>query len=952
MRFTRRILQIAIIVLFTAGIPYLGYIVYVSLDRPAKDPVQAIPDRTALIIQVNHPLGLLGELTRNNLIWKELLKYHGVKPIQEQLLLIDSMSRGAPEIRKILKDSPLTITLSVHSRNLFDLLFLIPVPVFLDGKILTDFVGEHYPGKVTVLHSPYCQTQIYRIHFENRLNVLYASVLDGVCIISFTDALVKRAIDKLSLNTPVSVMKGFSTVASTTGKKVDANLYVNFPYLSLALWKGVNENYNKGLVKFAQYADWSGLDLFLKKDELLFNGYTIASDSAMQALALMNYQSPLPLTMARILPSSTQAYLIYALTDYPDHFERWQKRLQRANFSTDDIDLFGELNSRYDTNIRSFLDSWTATQKGRCWIQPSPRDEAISPVTILEVTDPVSARKSLLALSLLSGKKTDSTQYEGVTIYRTGLSEALNLWLTPLFDARDLSWFTIVGEFICVAHDPEVLKQFIDHTLTGDWLQETPQYQMITDNISDHANVSFYCNSRRFLNDLPEILTREYLPLFTPILDSLKKFQSVTMQLSAEEGMFYTNVQIHFNPSTNEKGPLVWQTSLDTLISGTPQIIRAGTGDSFAVLVTDTMNTLYKIGKDGNVLWKQKLYGNVLGSFHEIMLTGNDSLFYLFNTENHLCLIRSDGKLADRFPMKFPVRASNGLSLVTPSNPVTSGTPEEFQVVIAFRNNKIYSFNLLGQLTEGWTSPVVEEEVVLPVKVLGLRSSTPSDDSTRLLRRDAPRNDTGLLRSDAPRNDTGASLTLFVTMRGGWVLITDEFGVQKVKPEKGFSNSPHSTFYFNRTNSKAPWLTTDPDGNVIYLRADGTVNRVTFNNFSDGHYFLYEDIVDDGTPEFIFFDNNTLYYYNRFFKLIYFYSFRHDVSSPNLVKTLHGKTFIGIISPTTNEVFLFDRHGYVEIESGVTGTTPFDIGTLEDRNRLNLVIGAGKTLKAFRLMRI
>ena len=184
------------------------------------------------------------------------------------------------------------------------------------------------------------------------------------------------------------------------------------------------------------------------------------------------------------------------------------------------------------------------------------------------------------------------------------------------------------------------------------------------------------------------------------------------------------------------------------------------------------------------------------------------------------------------------------------------------------------------------------------------------------------------------------------------MLITDEFGVQKVKPEKGFSNSPHSTFYFNRTNSKAPWLTTDPDGNVIYLRADGTVNRVTFNNFSDGHYFLYEDIVDDGTPEFIFFDNNTLYYYNRFFKLIYFYSFRHDVSSPNLVKTLHGKTFIGIISPTTNEVFLFDRHGYVEIESGVTGTTPFDIGTLEDRNRLNLVIGAGKTLKAFRLMRI
>ncbi|NQV03234.1 MAG: hypothetical protein HQ542_11350, partial [Bacteroidia bacterium] len=209
----------------------------------------------------------------------------------------------------------------------------------------------------------------------------------------------------------------------------------------------------------------------------------------------------------------------------------------------------------------------------------------------------------------------------------------------------------------------------------------------------------------------------------------------------------------------------------------------------------------------------------------------------------------------------------------------------------------------------------------------------------------------GLLRRSAPRNDEGASLTLFVTMRSGKVLITDGCGVKKITPEKGFSNSPHSSFYMNRTNTKASWLTTDPMGKVVYLREDGTVSRVSFNNFSAEHYFLYEDIIGDGTPEFIFFDNNTLYYYNRFFKLIYFYSFRHDVSRPNLVKTLNDRTFIGIISPTTNEVFLFDRYGYVEIESGVKGTTPFDIGTLEDKDHVNLVIGAGKIVKGFRLMR-
>jgi len=943
MRIIRRIFQFTLIVILSVGIPYLGYLLYQSLDRPAKEPVQAIPDRTALIIQLNNPLALLEDLTRNNLIWKEFLKYPGVKPVQEQLLLIDSMSRWSPDLRDILKNSPLTITLSLHSRSSFDPLFLIPVPPGFDGGFLATFLDEHYPGKITVLQSPYGQTHIYRIHFENRRTVLSFSVWEGVCIFSFADALVKRGIDQLSLNTSVSVMKGFTTVASTTGKKVDANVYVNFPYLSLALWKGVNENYNKELVKFARYADWSGLDLYLKKDELLFNGFTIASDSAMQTLALMSDQVPLPLTMTNILPAITQAYLIYAIGRYPYHFQRWQARLQRATFTAGEINLFGELNLRHDTSIRHFLDPWIGSQMGRCWIQPSSREGTIFPVTILQALDPDSARQSLLTLSKITGKKQDSTHYEGIPIYGAGLTEELNVWLSPLFEPSDLNYFTMTGDFICLAKDPEVLKQFLAQILHNEWLVESPSYMKITEDISDMANLSFYCNSRRYFDELPEVLTDDYLPLFSPIIDSLKKFQSVTMQLSAEEEMFFTSLQIRFNPKTTEEGPLSWLATLDTLVSGMPQIIRAGCGDTFAVLVTDTMNVLYKIDTKGQVQWKRKLYGRVLGSFHEIMLRGHDSLFYLFNTENHLYLIRSDGKLADRFPMKFPVRASNGLSLPASSDTIFSGTPEEFQVVIAFKNNKIYSFNLLGQLTEGWTSPSVEEEVISPVQIFSVEESLSTGEKA------AGRD---VLRRTVPRIDKGSEKTMFITMKSGKVLITDEYGIEKITPGNDFFNSPHSRFYRNRTNSKAPWLTTDPEGNVVYLNEQGIVSHVSFNNFSAGHYFLYEDIIEDGTPEFIFFNDNTLYYYDRFLKLIYFYTFRHDVSSPSLVKTLNGKTFIGIVSPSTSEVFLFDRHGYVEIESGVTGSTPFDIGTLEDRYHLDLVIGSGKKLKAFRLMRL
>lgn len=946
MKIIRRILEITIIVLLAVGIPYLGYLLYRSLEHPAKDPVQAIPDRTALIIHVNNPLELLGELTRNNLIWKEFFSYPGIRPIQEQLVLVDSMSRWSPEIREILKNSPLTITLSLHSRVLFDPLFLMPVPFSLDGSSFAAFIEEHYPGKVTILQSPYTRTQIYRIHFKNQRNILVASVLEGVCIFSFSDALVKRAIDQLSLNTPVSVMKGFSTVASTTGKKVDANLYVNFPYLSLALWKGVNDSHNKGLVTFARYADWSGLDLYLKKDELLFNGYTIASDSAMQTLALLSDQAPFPVTMTQILPGNTEAYLIYSLKRYPDYFQRWQVRLKRANFSVSDIDLFSELNSKYDTTLRDFLEPWSGHQAGRCWIPLSTRKKTLYPVTILQATNADPARRSLLSLSRIMGGKTDSTIFEGLPIYRTCLSEVLNLWLNPLFEPSDLTFFTVIGDFICFSDTQEALKQVIQCNLVNDCLPESNIYQDISDHISDQANLSFYCHSDYLLDALPEVLSPDYQPLFTHLLDSLKKFQTFSLQLSAAEGMFYTTMQLRFNPQNRSEGPLAWQTLLDTLVSGSPQIVRAGTEDTFAVLVTDTMNTLYKIDRKGAILWKQKLYGRVLGSFHEVLLTGSDTLFYLFNTENHLYLIRSDGKHATRFPMKFPVRASNGLSVVSPQilpspglsspgnkdpglPPIYTGTPEEIQVVVAFRSLRIYSFNLNGLLSEGWHSPEVEEEVTQPVQVLGGGNA--------------------LVRRALSAKERGKTQTFVVTMKSGKVMLSDRYGVKKLIPGKEFSHSPNSAFYLNRTNLKGPWLTTDKEGNVIYLKENGHVSRVRFHPFSANHYFLYEDLLGDGAPEFIFFDNNTLYFYDRFLKLLYFYTFRHDVSPPSLKQLPDGRIFIGFTSDVTNEVFLFDRNGYVELPSGIKGTTPFSLGSLESRDRTDLVIGAGNVLKVFRL---
>jgi hypothetical protein len=704
-------------------------------------------------------------------------------------------------------------------------------------------------------------------------------------------------------------MAGFKTIASTTGQKVDANIFIHLPYFSLALYKIGSEELRDRLVSFARFADWSGLDLLIQKDQLVLTGYTLAPDSALHILALESGQQPQPVSMLNELPGHTQSVILFTFSDYPKYFSRWNHQGQQGELSLSSSPPLEFLNNKYRAYIPGFFVPWIGNQIGRCDITPGGAEEKAFRMTVIQTRNSDSARVNLLKLSRLTGMKDDSVRYKGKTIFRATTTEFINAFLSPLLPPEPVNYFLIHKDLIFLTDDQSQLKWYIDQLDTHSLLTQSKAFVEVSENISDIANVFYFCKSGQAAGQIPLLLSENLRPYILPIADSLKKFQTVSVQLTNQDGMFYTHIVLRFNPSISEEGPMIWQAALDTLVSGSPQIIRDHLSGGSAVLVTDTNTFLYKFSQDGKLIWKQKLYGRILGTVHDITLNGQDSLFYIFNTENHLYMVRSDGVLADRFPMKFPVRATSGLALVDYDG------SRNYRIIIAFRNKKIYNFNLSGEMVEGWQAPETREEVNEPVKHI----------------------------------IAGQKDYLIVRGREGELLITDRQGQRRITPEKRFSKSPLSTVYLNRTNSKGIFLTSDLEGRLVYLKENGRSSRVTFGQFSPLHNFLYEDITGDTHPDFIFFDRNTLYYYDRFIRLKYFYTLRHDVSSPLLFETSNGLTLIGFVSTSTNEVFLFDRQGLVETAPGIRGTTPFDIGILDSPGTLSLVIGSGRFIKNFRL---
>ena len=306
------------------------------------------------------------------------------------------------------------------------------------------------------------------------------------------------------------------------------------------------------------------------------------------------------------------------------------------------------------------------------------------------------------------------------------------------------------------------------------------------------------------------------------------------------------------------------------------------------VLTFDMSNHIYLIDSAGYVGWKLTVSGKPLGSLQETYINGNDSACFVFNTESQIYFIHSDGRPVAGYPVKLPARATASLTLSE------LGKNKEPRIFIPLADKKVHAYGLDGKPILNWPEPGLNELISQPVQVL----------------------------------HSGSKDFLFITGKNGQLLVTDKKGKTIMNAVKNMRVSTNNKFYVNRTNRKGLFLTTDPTGKVLYFQESGRTTEVTFNIFTNNHTFLYEDINNDGSCEFIFYDHNKIYIYDRFYKMIYSYVFRREITVPPFIIELPGgEKRIGAVSGSANEIYLFGIKGLIDILPGIRGNTAFTIGS-------------------------
>jgi len=890
---------IALKVLFVLAIIICAIYLMKFFQEKAEKVIKAVPLNTCVFIETNNSAIIFNKVIRENQIWVQLSNIKEFDNFNKQIHFIDSLAKTNKNLSEVFTKQNSIISISCENASI-NCLFLVELIKGNRESFVKGIFRSAFNGKTPLLKEKYNSVNIYKISRGSEIQ-FYFAVSKGIFIGSSYLPLVKDALNQLHFGKSFENTTSFKKIKATAGKKVDANIYVNFNKFNELLRNISKTNYDQILDRFSHFADWAELDLLIKSDEILLNGYTITIDSLDQYLSLFIIQKPQETFVTKVLPFNTSFFLNLGFSDFNKYFDGYKQYLKTINkLSSFESDI-QRINKKYRTNIEKNFKSWIGSEVTLAYTGSSSEQIAQNSFTIIRAKKSEEAKAFLNELAKKSQNKIFREKYKEFQIGRIQIPNLLPLFFGPIFENSKTDYYTIIDDFIVFSSKISDLKTFINQILAGKTLANNVNFSNFSSNTSTNSNIFLYLNIKNSINFLPEYINENYLASFENNKKYLSDFEAIAIQFSSLNSMFYTNVYLKFNPEYKPEKFSSWKTSLEADIISPAYIIKDHTNNSKKIIVFDEANNMYLIDSDGSIIWKIPIGEKIISDVYQIDYFKNNKIQYLFNTENNLYLIDLKGRNVGNYPIKLPKKATNGIAVFDYEN------NKSYRVVFAGNNDKIYNFDIKGDGVKGWNKTRTTAKVTEPLQHIV-----------------------------ANKKDN-----ILITDKNGKVIIANRKGIKRFTLKTSFKNASGSMFYENKTNNKGNIISTDRKGNLTYIPRNGNVKFTSFGDFTRNHFFFYEDFDKDGNKDFIFIDKNKLQIFNRFKKPILEYTFDAKISrKPVFVNISKNRSFLGVVCDN-NQVIVFENNGGVYKSSGMIGETPLLINDIDGNGRINIITGEG-----------
>lgn len=896
---TLKIILIVVAIAIVSGIGYWAYIQYRSIKGPQLSAIEAIDDDVVFFLQSDDIRNSLYKLTAESQYWKALLNDGVFEEFQIKFQYLDSLISTHAGLNEIFELNHFTLSFNKNSGDNYNFIFMLELPPGDFSHSVEDFVKEVNGQQSIVLKKEQNNAQIVTINLAGPEELFYFTLYNGLFIGSFDELLVEKTVSQLNDGVSLAKNESFARIHSTAGKNVEANIYINT--LNFSKWSELHlstkfQHYAKELLDFGY---WTEMDLLVNSDDLLFNGYSITTDSSGKILNRFR-TAPQLIKAPEILPYDISWMMHLGLWDFNTFLNKTGSPGEIANRLT-------HYNQKYGINMIEEFASWIGNEIVLAGM-PSSKGKS-SKIIAIHSNDIV---KAVLALGAMEAKvnrhnrsRATVISHNDFNIRKLGLSMAFVDMLGEPFPEMKNCYYVALKDYILFAKSSTVLKRIIDHFYLQKTLQENVNYISFSNNISDRSNIYLYCNIK---NPDPEMDKVFSSVAGKDLMKGLHYFEGIALQFSFINNMFYTNMFLSYNPEYKEIKVTNWEVELESEMIGKPHLVKNHRNGKTNIVVFDKSHNMYLIDHVGRMQWQMPLIEAPKSDIYLVDYYGNDKYQYLFNTENYVYLVDLNGNYVADFPRKLMTHSTNPMAAFDYND------DKNYRLFIALEDNKVYNFDKELKPVDGWTKVQASGKVSQEVQYLS----------------------------------KGGKDYLFVSDENGKVSVVTRRGKDRGSPKAKVNKAKNSSFYVNRTNSKGVFITTDTKGKVVYINETGKIDRTAFGKYSPNHYFFYEDFDQDDHLDFMYLQENNLIVYNRFKKIISEHHFEEKIVQAPVLFKWAGRLYMGVIFDVAGEIRIYDFQGRRFQDQHINGNRPFVVGSL-DNGSLNLITGKGRKVMNYEL---
>ncbi len=886
---------IAIILLAITGV--VGYLLIpVETTNNASSysvAIDAIPNNAAFIIKVNNPKNKWTNLN-NTQLGQSLAGFESIKSITGFMNQLDSISKIETSITSVLNNANSFISGHVSGVNTTSLLFTITHEEINYQKTNTLF--KKVFGNYESSDKTYEETTI--TSYSKGTEVVCFAVLKNVLMITNSSILIEKSVRQLNSGKSLSAGAGFKKLLKTSDKGLDANIFVNYSEFGKSISNFSSKNFSP-IKFFNNFGSWAEVDLNIKNQGLMLNGFSMVNDSINSYLNTFVGEEAQPLSASSILPENTGMMLYLSFQSFRSYYPKFEKHLAQKQILYKHQKNILNINKKYNFTVEGDFFSWIGNEICLFSTEGSPENYKESFGLAIRSSDIQKTKESLKSIHN-STKNTSETDYQNFKIKNLGLTNFFDLTLGQQFKWVTNSYYIILEDYVVFANSESNLKHIINSYLRGKTLVKNVQFNGFYNQFNNKSNFFFYNNFKKGSHLWNGFLNEELAGVFEAQKDSIEQLGAIGLQINNQKKMFYTNVFLNYNAEKESQNLSLTECKLDTSYTLQPWIVSNHYTKEKEIIIQDNANKLYLINNIGKIIWEKQLDEKVIGDIKQVDRYKNDKLQYTFVTTNKFHQIDRNGKNVKGYPVVLKAPVTQGLTVLDYDK------NRNYRILLTQGKN-LHNFDVNGKLIKGWKFKTNAEITVQP--------------------------------------------QLLQVANKDYIITADQSGKIRVLNRKGEDriqlnvtlpkNANNFHIWKNNVLSNSGVLATDSVGTIHFVKLSDELETFTIKSLSKDYDIFFNDFNGDNVLDFVVHDD---------YKIQAFQTNKQPIANiPDIdFKPSYGvqsfnvgenKSMTFITNKLEAKCFAFNEKGVLINDFPIEGVTPVCVADLNNDGNKKLIIG-------------